>query len=46
MIFFGILLGTSRISLFGNLLIGKVHFATGEGPIREGEGSIRADQKF
>ena len=29
------LLGTLRISLFGNLLIGKVHFSAGEGPIRK-----------
>ena len=37
--FLSILLGTLGASLLGNLL-------TGKGTIREGEGTIRADEKF
>ena len=42
--FFGILLGTLRASLLGNLLTSKRVTRAGEGKIRPGEGTIIAGQ--
>ena len=44
--FLGMLLGTLRDSLLGNLLTGKGTIRAGKGTTRTGKGSIRAGQVF
>ena len=44
--FLGMLLGTSGVSLLGNLLTDKGTIRAGEGTIRAGKGTIRAGQDF